>query len=457
MEKILLNFICLILSFSLVEINAWAGPEEGLDDAIENACHLKTKEIDLIIRLGTYALIESDSLDDADLTNEKRLQKFKALGVILSENGLPFRKITGAYQGRLNSYSYFVWKPEHFDLTHFRRILFQLGRNNQQESVILSSAGSVQLVFTSGPNIGRAYSGSGFSDSVGSNYSIIPGIEGEADYTIGEYPLNKNLSDVIDEFKDMLDPNGIPVPDPSRIHFEWEDEKNRSGLQVTITTSRLVIRSTRIEDIPAFVRLFSDPILMKRFEGGGPRDTEKIIKRVKEVWIPRWKENDPRSALSVFLKEDLKNQIAFVALGIGEGPGRSEISYIFFKEFWGRGLALEAATALVKVYAPWLIKMKYDFARGFPDCPATLLTTIDATAHPDNVASCKILDKLGFACAKPELKILSEEDPIPEAGAYTIRVKDEVTGVVRTRTAEKKYGVMKWHFTLEMPFLGGSL
>ena len=150
--------------------------------------------------------------------------------------------------------------------------------------------------------------------------------------------------------------------------------------------------------------------------------------------------------------------IGNVILGGGEGPGRAELAYLFFKDFWGKGFASEAVSVLVNEYAPALIEYKYDFAKGFKDCPSMVLVRIDATASPDNIASCKILDKLGFTCAKPDLHVLGEGDSIPESGPYNIRVIEKIVDRVsgeentfeRVRTAEKKFGMMKWHFMKPM-------
>lgn len=175
------------------------------------------------------------------------------------------------------------------------------------------------------------------------------------------------------------------------IEFDWNDPENKKGLSVTISTDRLILKSVVEEDIPHLVKLFSDPKIMKCFASGKPREEQMTFERVKQVWIPRWQDNDPRSAFTVFLKNDPGTMIGSVILGTGEGPGRSELAYLFFDNFWGKGFGSEAVSALVNDYALTLIEYKYDFARGFKDCPPMVLARIDATASPDNIASCKIL------------------------------------------------------------------
>jgi RimJ/RimL family protein N-acetyltransferase len=63
--------------------------------------------------------------------------------------------------------------------------------------------------------------------------------------------------------------------------------------------------------------------------------------------------------------------------------GENELGYRFLPEFWGRGLATEAGEASI------------EFARS------TLgLTRLVAMVHPDNVASARVVTKLGFSIEK---------------------------------------------------------
>lgn len=242
------------------------------------------------------------------------------------------------------------------------------------------------------------------------------------------------------------------------IEFEWDDIENKKGLRVTITTERLILKSVVEEDIPNLVRLFSDPDVMKRYAAGTPRDEQTTVRRVRDVWIPRWQDNDPRGAFAVFLKDDPRTMIGSVVLGVGDGPGRAELAGLSFKDFWGKGFGSEAITALVNEYAPTLIDYQYDFAKGFKDCSFMVLSRIDATASPDNIASWKILDKLGFSCARPELQVIDEDSLTPESGPYNIRIIEKILDPVSgeekelelVRTAEKKFSMIKWHFMKPM-------
>ncbi|MBC5810341.1 MAG: GNAT family N-acetyltransferase [Candidatus Eremiobacteraeota bacterium] len=81
---------------------------------------------------------------------------------------------------------------------------------------------------------------------------------------------------------------------------------------------------------------------------------------------------------------DTRVAIGWVSLRMGEGaPGMGEIGYSVLAGYRGRGFASEAARAVVEV--------------GFTQAS---LRRIDACCVPENVASRRLLARLGFAQAK---------------------------------------------------------
>jgi hypothetical protein len=151
--------------------------------------HSLTKaELDSIINKGTYAMVESPSESVPGLSEKDEEKRYVELGKRLTSYKLPHVQILGSYEGTTTKYSYFVWMPEGFDKKRFQKIILDLGKEFQQESVILSSAGFVQLAYTGGSNFGMAYTGHGYND----NYSSIKTSDGQ-EYFIGEYNLNRDL------------------------------------------------------------------------------------------------------------------------------------------------------------------------------------------------------------------------------------------------------------------------
>lgn len=156
----------------------------------ENESYFTEENIKKTVNDGYYAMIESATSEDAEIPESEQNRRFFLLGELLADNGLPHRQITGSYEGVETKFSFFVVKPDGVDLTKFRQIIFDLGEQFKQESIILSSKGFVELVFTKGENAGKALTGSGFSSEIGKNFSEITTSDGQS-YFIGEYYLDR--------------------------------------------------------------------------------------------------------------------------------------------------------------------------------------------------------------------------------------------------------------------------
>ena len=159
----------------------------------------------------------------------------------------------------------------------------------------------------------------------------------------------------------------------------------RNGLSVHIETPNLYMRSVTLADIDQYAALYNDPDVTSKFGSGIPQPRRYIEDRIRRIWVTRWENNDPYSALAVFEK-GTNHFMGHAVLGHGDHPGQAEIAGLGHKEYWQKGYGIEAATALVQEYAPATVKEGY-LLNGKP------LTTINATARPDNPASWKILEK----------------------------------------------------------------
>jgi RimJ/RimL family protein N-acetyltransferase len=150
---------------------------------------------------------------------------------------------------------------------------------------------------------------------------------------------------------------------------------------VTITTGRLRLRRPRASDEAAMVALDSDPEVM-RFVGSpaGPRPAEETLARARQRIAGE------HGALGWWVVE-ARDDGAFCGLGLllpmPDGDDL-ELGYRLVRRAWGQGIATEAAGALV------------DYALGQLD-----LARLVAVVYPDNAASRRVLEKLGFTCEGP--------------------------------------------------------
>lgn len=135
-----------------------------------------------------------------------------------------------------------------------------------------------------------------------------------------------------------------------------------------LRTARLLLRRPRMDDLDAFFEIMSNP--------AGMRYWSTLPHASIEVTQPWLQQKIDRTASG---GEDFT--IEFEGRVIGDvGAGRlPEFGFMIHPDFWGRGLATEAASAFI------------DYA--FEASPIDELT---ADVDPRNVASLRVLAKLGF-------------------------------------------------------------
>lgn len=171
----------------------------------------------------------------------------------------------------------------------------------------------------------------------------------------------------------------------SDIIFEKNPETNR--LNVTITTERLVMESTRPAHLCHYKKLFMNSENMLKVMDGNPWSEYKIAK-CHEQWVAHWSNDNPFSSFAV-LKKDTEEFIGHVVLDETDQPGLAELAYAFDKQFWGKGYGKEVIPIIVKEYAPELVKRDYKLA-------GESFKRIEATARPDNPASINLLKAAGL-------------------------------------------------------------
>lgn len=177
----------------------------------------------------------------------------------------------------------------------------------------------------------------------------------------------------------------------TEIEFYLNDQ---GALSVIIKTEILYMRSTEAkeQDYNNYADLFGDQDVMKKF-GDGQTKTAATIKEYVDKCAKRWSEKNPFSGLSVFKNDQTADFLGHVTLGYGNKAGQCKLGYLFVKKHWEKGYATEAVSRVVKEYAPAIIKEGY-LVEGKP------LERISATARLDNLASSKILEKVGMKLEK---------------------------------------------------------
>ncbi len=154
-----------------------------------------------------------------------------------------------------------------------------------------------------------------------------------------------------------------------------------------LQTSRLLFRQHTIGDLDAFCAMEADPEV-RRYVGGAPRTREAAESKFRRAYLPAIR--DRMGMWATVLKSD-DSYVGYcgvyphVAPG-GPIPGEGTLGYYLARPYWRRGLASEAAAALV------------DFA--FRELA---LSRIVAGVEVGNEVSARILSKLGFTVFEREI------------------------------------------------------
>ena len=141
-----------------------------------------------------------------------------------------------------------------------------------------------------------------------------------------------------------------------------------------LTTDRLVLRPFRVDDFAAVHAYAADPDVV-RFMDWGPNTTEETRTYLDRMLAP------PRTQHPFALERVTDGTVIGAAeLQVTSAEHRrADMGYVLGRPAWGMGYGTEAAAATLRY--------------GFDHVG---LHKISATCDPDNVASARILEKIGM-------------------------------------------------------------
>ena len=192
-----------------------------------------------------------------------------------------------------------------------------------------------------------------------------------------------------------------------------------------IETSRLVLRPVERGDVDHLHLLDSDPSVMRFVSDGAPTPRETIIDWV----IPRAQAELNTGRGGLWMATD-RRYGAFLGWMSLRGPRHSsqpemELSYRLRREYWGRGLATEAARAVT--------------ATAFTELGAE---RVFAGTTATNMASRRVMEKLGMMIARVHL---STEDVLGAGDVeYELLRTQWEARIRRARTTRPPVGASRW-------------
>lgn len=162
-------------------------------------------------------------------------------------------------------------------------------------------------------------------------------------------------------------------------------------------TERLRLRRFTLDDVELIYELDSDPAVMRFITGGTatPRD------RIEGEILPRFLRTSAGHPGFGFWAVEEKSTGTFLGClcfrpANGSGPAEIELGYRFRRAAWGQGFAAEGARMLID--------------RGFTEWG---VQRVHATAYEDNLASSRVMEKVGLTYVR------SFRFALPEATSST--------------------------------------
>src|SRR5688572_11613566 len=149
----------------------------------------------------------------------------------------------------------------------------------------------------------------------------------------------------------------------------------------TITTPRLILRPFTEQDIDPLQRMLLEEGVLRYFPNPEPPPRERIQQMVSNL-LRHWAEYG--SGLWAVTSRSTGELMGRTGLMVVPNTGEVEIDFLYGKPFWNQGFATEGGQA----------SLQYGFE--------TLgLEQIIGVVHPENMASRRVLEKLGLKFTEP--------------------------------------------------------
>ena len=147
-------------------------------------------------------------------------------------------------------------------------------------------------------------------------------------------------------------------------------------MHIIFQTPRLMLRQFTEADAPLILELNSDPEILKYLHEPVLKTKAQAKKILDDIILPQYKNNLGRWAIHT---KDNMNFIGWCGLKYRPELDEVDLGYRLMQNAWGKGFATEAA--------------QHSLDYGFKTLNLKLIT---GRAHIENLASIKVLEKIGM-------------------------------------------------------------
>jgi len=151
-------------------------------------------------------------------------------------------------------------------------------------------------------------------------------------------------------------------------------------MRIILETDRLLLREFVMDDAEGFFKMVSDPDVT-RYTGDGSKTHEEAKRGLEERLFRDYRKYGYGRWATVY--KPTGRVIGFAGLKYLDDVQDVDLGYRFFKEYWGNGLATEAARAILTYGVDTL-----------------QLHRIIGITDIENKASIRVLEKVGFTFEK---------------------------------------------------------
>ena len=147
-------------------------------------------------------------------------------------------------------------------------------------------------------------------------------------------------------------------------------------MHLIFQTPRLILRQITIDDAPLILELNSNPEIVKYVHEPTLKTIEQAEEIITNIILPQYKNNLGRWAI---ITKDNNDFIGWCGLKYRPEIDEIDLGYRLMQKAWGKGFATEAAAKTLEY--------------GFRTLNIKLIT---GRAHIENLASIKVLEKIGM-------------------------------------------------------------
>lgn len=153
-------------------------------------------------------------------------------------------------------------------------------------------------------------------------------------------------------------------------------------MKLILETPRLILRRQMLSDLDDLWALYCDPEITKHIPDA-PRTREEAREELE--WHMNGHPRNPELGLWASIHKESGKFIGRCGLlpGSIEGQPEVEVAYTIAREYWGQGLATEAARAI----------LQYGFEK-------LNLVRLISLIEPENIASQRVAEKIGMVFEK---------------------------------------------------------